>query len=440
MGRIVTLLLVFVFLMATNVIAQPIKAESIIVVPDDYPTIAAAIGNATDGNIIFVKMGTYNTLNETLQINKSIQLIGENSDTTIIDGNNTGNVVEITANNVEISGFTIQNSGSITAPGQYEKGIYVKSSTGSKISDNIIKNNYGGLALDHCMDILISENKIQSNYGTPDIFISYSSSVTFSQNYVTNNSGETIVVYHSSDVMVSENQIVANGFGNVGSSFEDVAPIGLCHSIIVSNSHGVIVSMNNITGNAKGLGLIESHNSDVFRNDVRNNGDGIGIMMGATDNYIYENNVQANGNGMVLYDNLDNHIYHNNFTSNTIQIYLDSLLIVNMWDDGAEGNYWSDYAGIDEDGDGIGDSPYVVNANNTDRYPLMDPFEVSNVIPPSPSPTPSPTPTQTTPSPTASPAPESTPELPEFPSWIIPPLIVIATLLTAWVHFKKRPH
>ena len=111
-----------------------------------------------------------------------------------------------------------------------------------------------------------------------------------------------------------------------------------------------------------------------------------------------------------------------------------------MWDDGAEGNYWSDYAGIDEDGDGIGDSPYVVNANNTDRYPLMDPFEVSNVIPPSPSPTPSPTPTQTTPSPTASPAPESTPELPEFPSWIIPPLIVIATLLTAWVHFKKRPH
>jgi parallel beta-helix repeat protein len=444
MSKSVALLLVLVFLMATNVIAvQPIKAESTIIVPDDYPTIAAAIGNATAGDIVFVKEGTYDTLNETLQINKSIKLIGENRDTTIIDGNHFGNVVEVTANNVEISGFTIQNSGWITAHGQYETGIYVKTSTGSKISDNTIKNNFGGLAIDNCMNIFISENKIQSNFGSPNIFISYSSSVTFSKNDVTNNTGETIVVYHSSNIIVSENQIVANGFGNDGSGSGGIPPIGLCHSAIVSNSHGVIITMNNITDNAMGLGLIESHGNDVFRNDVRRNGIGISFSTGATDNRIYENNVQANDNGMVIYDGINNHenrIYSNNFTSNTVQIYFYSPLAVNIWDNGAAGNYWSDYAGIDENGDGIGDSPYVINANNTDRYPLMFPSGTF----PLPTPTPTPTPTATpipTPVPTTSPTPEptATPEIPEFPSSTILVPVIIATLL-ALLYFKKRKH
>jgi len=44
-----------------------------------------------------------------------------------------------------------------------------------------------------------------------------------------------------------------------------------------------------------------------------------------------------------------------------------------FWDDGypSGGNYWSDYAGVDADGDGIGDTPYVIDENNTDRYPLI---------------------------------------------------------------------
>jgi len=68
----------------------------------------------------------------------------------------------------------------------------------------------------------------------------------------------------------------------------------------------------------------------------------------------------------------NNVIYHNSFINNTDQVSLSSSS--DIWDNDYEGNYWSDYAGTDSDGDGIGDNPYIINENNRDRYPLMNPY------------------------------------------------------------------
>lgn len=61
----------------------------------------------------------------------------------------------------------------------------------------------------------------------------------------------------------------------------------------------------------------------------------------------------------------------NNFGENPTR----SLFVTASWDNGSIGNYWSDYNGTDANGDGIGDTPYVLDADNQDRYPLMNPWD-----------------------------------------------------------------
>lgn len=54
--------------------------------------------------------------------------------------------------------------------------------------------------------------------------------------------------------------------------------------------------------------------------------------------------------------------------------YIFTRARISVWDSGSEGNYWSDYNGTDSDGDGIGDTPYIIDSNNVDNYPLMNPY------------------------------------------------------------------
>jgi len=71
-----------------------------------------------------------------------------------------------------------------------------------------------------------------------------------------------------------------------------------------------------------------------------------------------------------------NTFYHNNF----VYVYWNKTVTddsPNRWDNGSEGNYWNDYQGEDVNGDGVGDTPHFVDDNNKDRYPLMNPLDLS---------------------------------------------------------------
>jgi parallel beta-helix repeat protein len=87
-----------------------------------------------NGNTIFVESGTYY---ENVIVNKTLSLIGENTETTIIDGKRTGIVVLVTASNVTVSGFTIKNA---------EVGMRIESD-GNKIENNAITDNGCGISI-----------------------------------------------------------------------------------------------------------------------------------------------------------------------------------------------------------------------------------------------------------------------------------------------------
>ena len=105
-------------------------------------------------------------------------------------------------------------------------------------------------------------------------------------------------------------------------------------------------------------------------------GFGNGFYWSGINNVTIKNtNIKNFGTGVWLDSSSNSRFYHNNLIDNTYQVYFESDY-ANVWDDGypSGGNYWSDYAGVDLDHDGIGDTEHVINENNTDNYPLMGMF------------------------------------------------------------------
>jgi len=279
----------------------------------DFSSIQAAIDAAKFGDTVYVRSGHYY---EHVLVNKGVKLLGENKTSTLIDGNFTDNVVTVAADNVEISGFTIQNSGKrivanesspyveIISENMY--GVYVSGYTGCNISGNVVSNNYVGLGFESCSNILISENQIANNYGDCGIFIKSSSSVTLSKNNITLNHISGVVVKQCSASTVSENQIVENLDSGM---------------VICFFSRFITVSKNNITGNSyHGLNLGNAYENSVFGNNMSSNYYGI-CFSGGSSNKVYENYMQANYYAVALFNSPNDQVYNNKFANNTNDVY-----------------------------------------------------------------------------------------------------------------------
>jgi parallel beta-helix repeat protein len=120
--------------------------------------------------------------------------------------------------------------------------------------------------------------------------------------------------------------------------------------------------------------------NNIISNYTNTFDDGILLEESCHDNTFSNNNIINCKTGVSIENNLnqtpcnDNLFYHNNFIDNTRGAYDECD---NIWDKSypSGGNYWSDYTGEDNDGDGIGDTPYnITGGNNKDYYPLMEPW------------------------------------------------------------------
>jgi parallel beta-helix repeat protein len=172
-------------------------------VPDDYKTIQEAINNAGSGDTIFVRKGIYA---ENIVVNKSITLIGEDRESTIIDGKAIGNVISVKASNVTIKGFTIRNSDPSTGC-----GIFIEHFGNIVISNNDVNHNNVGIHVSYSSRNQIYENVISANYVGIELF--YSTSNHFYRNTISNNTDGIDVYYYSVSNIFYENTINNNNWG-----------------------------------------------------------------------------------------------------------------------------------------------------------------------------------------------------------------------------------
>jgi len=148
---------------------------------------------------------------------------------------------------------------------------------------------------------------------------------------------------------------------------------------------GLVIENINVKNFSIGM-YMWTKNNTVTHNSVSESI--VGIMLSGTNTTITSNYLSNNKQGLFFGFNgnetipEDIIVHHNAFEHNISQIsgcfceeYPEDEEI-HTWDDGEEGNYWSDYNGVDANNDGVGDTPYIIDALNQDRYPLMqNPFK-----------------------------------------------------------------
>jgi parallel beta-helix repeat protein len=313
----VSLAMLLGFIMIVVNEAPPAKAATITV--DDsgganYLTIQEGIDAANPGDTVFVYSGTYY---ENVVVNKTIDLVGENKDTTIIDGKGSGDVVTITVDWVNVSFFTITNGSS---------GVYISSSTDCDISDNIVSdNNNDGITL----YLLSDYNDIRFNtieYNVNGIMLSESSDNLISDNYVIDNDGDGIYLFFNSN----NNDILFNIIENHNNS-----------GVKILESDNNYVTQNfDINNNDYGVYLWDAHKNDISMNaHIHNNTYGVYLESSNNNTIVLLNNVYNNSHGIYLVSSNDNNINENTANSNNQSgIYLDNSCRNNITGNNASDN------------------------------------------------------------------------------------------------------
>jgi parallel beta-helix repeat protein len=306
------------------------------------------------GDTIFVESGTYF---ENLTVNKPVYIIGESSAKTVIDGRGTVTVVHVTQNNVTITGFTIEKGYGIQSTG------YVIQSVGS------------GVFLDDVSGCEITQDNITAN-------------------------GNGIFGYGDSNI-ITNNSICGNRLSGIemGWAGHDVVGNEVSENVIDNDSYfGIqiiygsnnVIAENNISDQNVGLELYgaSSQQNTVYDNVFQSDSlcvylNGQPDANGPSNNTITENTLQ----NIQIEPGENNTVYHNNFLgANPVIASFGN----NTWDNGypSGGNYWSTHNGTDSfsgpyqnvtGSDGIIDTPYVIDANNEDHYPLAAPISVLDI-------------------------------------------------------------
>jgi len=342
----------------------------------------------------------------------------------------------ITGNNITNNGYGIEiilySSGNsiyennITA--NIKGGIWLDFANGNTVSSNQITNNKpNGIRISFSSNEIVSANYVANNgYG---IFIDSSSYTTLRNNTMVDNKqnfsvegtdsnhfvndvdvsntvdGKPIYYWvnrqnlevpsdagyvalvNCTKVMVQNLNIINNRQGillayTTNSTINKNTITNTTHAIRLQSSSKNTIIENNLTNSSSGIYFYDSSNNTLSENNIKNNLWGVNFDYFNSNNSVVRSLIENNTYGIFVMESPDNIFLHNTFLNNSKQV--TDLVIrtqtwlfdpsINIWDNGIEGNYWSNYNGTDSDGDGIGDTPYVIDENNQDNYPIIPEF------------------------------------------------------------------
>ncbi len=198
-------------------------------------------------------------------------------------------------------------------------------------------NATGGFRLNQVSGVTIKRVRISKSYWA--ISFNQSSHCTIRENEIANNSYGINIPGFCNDTVIERNKI----FDSVG------------QGIYLYGAFNFTIRGNLVAGNfPSGIRVASSTDCTVVENVFANNR-GFGIHVFSSHNIA---------------------VYHNNLISNEKNAVTTDYTA--KWDNGypSGGNYWSDYNGTDGNHDGIGDTPYAIDAGNIDRYPLTKPLRL----------------------------------------------------------------
>lgn len=335
-------------------------------VPNRAGAISETLAQAADGDILRLRPGTYL---ETLVLDRSVTLDGQDHAT--IDGQGNGSVITVTGADVTVQGLTVIGSGS--EHDGIDSGIQLtKTATAPKILNNILLGNLYGIDIHGAKDALVSGNRIEGR-----------------QDRHMNARGNGVYVWNAPGAVVADNNIRFGRDGVfVNSSTHNIFRDNLFrdlrfavhymyanHSEVTGNvsignhlGYAVMFSSDvKITGNVSvddrdhGVMLNYANKSEISGNYVRGGQEKCTFLYNSHRNDFADNWFQGCGIGIhFTAGSQDNRIVGNAFVGNRTQVkYISSKWV--EWSEDGRGNYWSDFASFDLNGDGIADAPYRPN-------------------------------------------------------------------------------
>jgi len=379
--------------------------------------------NITGNNIV-----DYNKLTQT-SIGSSGSITIERSEGNIISSNsiiNSGGIFITTSSN------NVLKNNSVTGTGiGFEVSGSPQPSLSSFINDIDDSNTINGKKIYYLID-KVDLNINPSTYPNIGYLALVNCKRITVENIHLNTQG--ILLAWTTDSQIKNNDI-SNNFGD--------------GAILNSASNNKITNNNLSSNSGAGIVLRSSNQNLLSANHITRNQQGISFGYSSSNNTVTHNNIADQGTGLYFHVSSGNLIYNNNFVNNARQVHDVSwgvhdqnfpgtpLPSINTWDNDcpAGGNYWSNYTNQYPDAkelenSGLWDTPNVIDENNLDRYPLLNPVVIPQIQ------VPDQTDTENSP-----PPPESTPTPDPFPTTLLIGFVIAAVAVVGvglLVYFKTR--